>query len=87
MRSWEEPGRAFVYLYRLRFGYFIGGDSGSGAHHHPDVVKPRAMRQHRSSGFGRYAAPVALVARRFGSTYPARTLPSGRLPKEDGYAP
>jgi len=31
-------------LYWLRFGYFIGADSGSGLHQH-DAPKPGAMHQ------------------------------------------
>jgi hypothetical protein len=34
----------FAYLYWLRFGYFIGADSGSGLHHH-DALKPGAVHQ------------------------------------------
>ncbi len=37
----------FEYLYRLRFGYFIGGDSGSGPYHHHHGAKPGAMHQGR----------------------------------------
>jgi hypothetical protein len=34
----------FAYWYWLRFGYFIGGDSGSGLHHH-DALKSGAVHQ------------------------------------------
>ena len=34
----------FAYLYWLRLGYLIGGDSGSELHQH-DAPKPEAMHQ------------------------------------------
>ena len=40
--------RDFACLYWLRFGYFMGGDSGSGAYHHHHVAKLGAMHQRLS---------------------------------------
>ena len=47
-------------MYWLRFGYFMGGDSASGAYHHHHVAKPGARHQ-RPAGPSTSATQPGLI--------------------------
>jgi hypothetical protein len=70
--TWRDRFGDFAYLYWLRFGYFIGGDSGSELHHH-DAPKPGAMHQRRAEAtrppmYPRTSTTTRSTARRSSST-------------------